>query len=96
MTKHIRAILEWLLQLLLPAPGRHRAADTATPAPPHAVVPVPALTCVSPSGCSADPPTRRRLPRSPVGEHFPIAWDTDPVGAYLIQYERQRALGAAR
>ncbi|MGW3569558.1 hypothetical protein ACWDSL_37820 [Streptomyces sp. NPDC000941] len=95
MSKHIRAFLEWLLQLLLPAPGRHRAADAATPAPPHAVVPVPALTRVSASGCSAAPPTRC-LPRSPVGEWFPIAWDTDPVGLYVVEYERQRALGATR
>ncbi|MFD8384785.1 hypothetical protein ACFV2X_40745 [Streptomyces sp. NPDC059679] len=95
MTKHIRTLLEWLLQLLLPAPGCHRAADTATPAPPHAVVPVPALTRVSASDRPADPPTLR-LPRIPVGERFPIAWDTDPVGLYVVEYERQRALGAAR
>ncbi|MEU5030103.1 hypothetical protein [Streptomyces milbemycinicus] len=95
MSKHIRTLLEWLLQLLLPAPGRHRAADTATSALPHAVVPVPALTRVSASGCSADPPTLR-LPRIPVGERFPIAWDTDPVGLYVLRYEQQRALGAAR
>ncbi|MGY0057733.1 hypothetical protein ACWY4P_14435 [Streptomyces sp. LZ34] len=95
MTKHIRTLLEWLLQLLLPAPGRHRTADAATPAPPHAAVSVPALTRVPVSGCSADPPALR-LPRIPVGERFPIAWDTDPVGLYVLLYERQRALGATR
>lgn len=95
MSKHIRTLLEWLLQLLLPAPGRRRAVDAATPALPHAGVPVPALPRVPASGYSADPPTLH-LPRIPLGERFPIAWDTEPVGAYVIQYERQRTLEAAR
>ncbi|MGY0061085.1 hypothetical protein ACWY4P_31845 [Streptomyces sp. LZ34] len=95
MSKHIRTILELLLQLLLPAPGRHRTADAATPAPPRAAVPVPALTCVPASVCSADPPTLR-LTRVPVGERFSIAGDTDPVGLYVLRYERERALGATR
>ncbi|MDT0549634.1 MULTISPECIES: hypothetical protein [unclassified Streptomyces] len=42
-----------------------------------------------------DPPTLF-LPRVPAAERFPILWDFDPVGLYVVQYERERALGVAR
>lgn len=85
-------IVERLRRLLLPASGRHRSVGVPAAAVP---VPVPAPDCVPAAACDADPPTLQ-LPRIPVGERFPIPWDTDPVGAYVIQYERQRALEAAR
>ncbi|MFI1331318.1 hypothetical protein ACH4U7_14485 [Streptomyces sp. NPDC020845] len=34
--------------------------------------------------------------RSAEHERFPIVWDADPVGLYVVRYERERALGVAR
>lgn len=85
MKKTIAQVLEWWLRLLLPpAPEPHGASGT----PDRAPAPVAAVCC-------ADPPTLQ-LPRIPVGDRFPIAWDTEPVPLYIVRYEQQRAPGAAR
>ncbi|WP_281048124.1 hypothetical protein [Streptomyces himastatinicus] len=43
-----------------------------------------------------DPPTLP-LPRLPVADRFPIAWDTEPVPLYIVRYDQQRrALEATR
>lgn len=93
MKKAIARILEWGLGLLQPALVHHGTVDAA-PSAPAPTAPVPAPTRLPVSFCYADPPTLS-LPRIPVGERFPVAWDTDPVPLYIVRYEAQRALGAA-
>ncbi|ADI09433.1 hypothetical protein SBI_06313 [Streptomyces bingchenggensis BCW-1] len=95
--------MEWGLKGLVSATGRgrqsaeHPAAHPAlTPVPP----PKPVATessapSASSSVCYEDPPTLV-LPRVPAAERFPILWDFDPVGLYVVRYERERALGVAR
>lgn len=72
----------------------HVAARPArTPVPP----PMPVAT-ESPAPSSVlyeDPPTLP-LPRIPAAERFPIVWDVDPVGLYVVEYEREQALGMTR
>ncbi|MEU5027162.1 hypothetical protein [Streptomyces milbemycinicus] len=67
--------------------------------PARTPVPPPTPVAIEPSAPSSvfyeDPPTLR-LPRIPAAERFPIVWDADPVGLYVVQYERERALGVAR
>jgi hypothetical protein len=98
-----RALAKWVLKGFVSATGRgrHSAAYLAahparTPVPPP---PMPVATESSaPSAPSSaryeDPPTLA-LPRVPAAERFPILWDFDPVGLYVLRYERERALGVA-
>lgn len=100
----VRTLVKWVLKGLVSATGRgrqsaeHPAAHPArTPVPPP---PMPAATESSaPSAPSSvryeDPPTLV-LPRVPAAERFPILWDFDPVGLYVVRYERERALGGTR
>jgi len=59
------------------------------------MTPAPARRHLSVSVCYVDPPTLP-LPRIPVADRFPIAWDTEPVPLYIVRYEQHRALEAAR
>lgn len=90
MKKAIARILEWGLRLLVPAPGSREAAA----APKRTPVPA-AQPRLSVSVCAVDPPTLP-LPRIPVADRFPIAWDTEPVPLYIVRYEQRRALEATR
>lgn len=81
--------------------GRHSAAHMAA-RPVHPPVPPPPMPVADTVELSAsssvvyeDPPTLP-LPRIPAAERFPIVWDADPVGLYVVRYERERALGVAR
>ena len=78
--------------------GRHGAVDAAA-RPVHTPVPPPMPVAVEPSAPSSvlyeDPPTLP-LPRIPAAERFAIVWDVDPVGLYVVEYERERALGLRR
>ena len=85
MKEAIARILEWGLRLVVPVP-----------APPSARTPAPAARPrLSVTVCAVDPPTLP-LPRIPVADRFPIAWDTEPVPLYIGRYEQHRALEATR
>ncbi|NUS87754.1 MAG: hypothetical protein HOY75_34880 [Streptomyces sp.] len=101
----VRTLAEWALKWLVSAVGRERqsaeclaAHPTRTPVPPLPPKPV-ATEFSAPSAPSSilyeDPPTLV-LPRIPAAERFPIVWDVDPVGLYVVEYERERALGMTR
>lgn len=99
----VRTLVEWALKGLVSAVGQERRsaehpaahpAPTPVPTPP----PRPVATASSTPSSSVlyeDPPTLV-LPRIPAAERFPIVWDADPVGLYVVQYERERALGMTR
>ncbi|MGY0059279.1 hypothetical protein ACWY4P_22450 [Streptomyces sp. LZ34] len=96
----VRTLVEWGLKGLVSATGQrwHSAEYLAdrparTPVPPPK--PVAAESFASSAVCYEDPPTLV-LPRVPAAERFPIVWDADPVGLYVLRYERERALGVAR
>jgi hypothetical protein len=74
MLRVLAVVVELLLRVRRPAPGRHRAA---TAAPPGAVPPPPAV-----AAAAAEPPSERH----PVlrGEDTPL------VRPYLVAHERSR------
>ncbi len=90
MKKAIARILEWGLRLVLPAPAPDEAASVSERTPVPAARPR-----LSVSVRAVDPPTLP-LPRIPVADRFPIAWDTEPVPLYIVRYEQHRALEATR
>ncbi|EFL25432.1 hypothetical protein SSOG_05146 [Streptomyces himastatinicus ATCC 53653] len=91
MKKAIVQILEWALRLVSPAPTPHEVAGAPERTPAPAAQPR-----LSVSVCAVDPPTLP-LPRLPVADRFPIAWDTEPVPLYIVRYDQQRrALEATR
>jgi hypothetical protein len=81
--------------------GRHSAVNLAAPPAHTPVPPLPKTVAVESAAPSApslafyeDPPTLR-LPRIPAAERFPILWDFDPVGPYVLRREQERALEVA-
>jgi hypothetical protein len=82
--------------------GRHSAVNLAAPPARTPVPPPPPMTVAVESAAPSapapafyeDPPTLR-LPRIPAAERFPILWDFDPVGPYVLRREQERALEVA-
>ncbi|ADI08425.1 hypothetical protein SBI_05305 [Streptomyces bingchenggensis BCW-1] len=93
-----RGLLRRVRQVIVTGRGRHSAVYMAA-RPAHTPVPPPrpvAIESPAPSSVFYEDPPTLRLPRIPAAERFPIVWDADPVGLYVVQYERERALGVAR
>ncbi|MER7793886.1 hypothetical protein [Streptomyces sp. NPDC097640] len=100
----VRTLVEWGLKRLMSTTGRGRhSAEYLAAHPARTPVPLPPMPVATessePSATSSvrfeDPPTLV-LPRVPAAERFPILWDFDPVGPYVLRYEQGRALGVAR
>ncbi|MFD8384808.1 hypothetical protein ACFV2X_40865 [Streptomyces sp. NPDC059679] len=78
--------------------GRHSTVYVAA-RPAHTPVPPPmpvATESPAPSSVLYEDPPTLPLPRIPAAERFPLVWDVDPVGLYVVEYERERALGMTR
>ncbi|KAK1179887.1 hypothetical protein B7755_018115 [Streptomyces sp. NBS 14/10] len=95
----VRTLVEWVLKGLVSAAGQERRSaehPAAHPVPTPVPTPPPRpVATASTSVLYEDPPTLV-LPRIPAAERFPIVWDADPVGLYVVEYERERALGMTR
>jgi hypothetical protein len=95
----VRTLVEWARKGLVSAVGQERrSAEHPAAHPAPTPVPTPPSRPVATASTSVlyeDPPTLV-LPRIPAAERFPIVWDADPVGLYIVEYERERALGTTR